>query len=253
MRSATPVHLVSAFLVSAFLFTPSYVSVEAAGRLETTMDQLEVERQLLAGELRQFSSARRTQQGALSRFEAALAAVDASIEGRQVSVESLESLERAVERTESDLDAANRRATRWRHRFQNTLRRTALLETRAEALSRGPGFSSDPLTGRWKLEVDPDSRGGFLDLRFSANLITGFYTLDDGSSASLRGTYSGGTLRLDRVDALRGFDAVWVGEVDLPSRTIAGTWTATELSSGGPVKGSWKATKIDALGAGDVP
>ena len=236
-----------------FFLTTSAPPLPAASLLDTTMAQLELERELLAEELRQFADARREQRRALNRFETALAAVDAAIDGRQVSVEGMEALERRVESAESELEAANRRARRWRNRLQDSLRRTAALETRIEIQSRGPGVRSDPLSGRWRLEVEPDTKKGVLDLRFSANLITGFYALEDGSTASLRGTYSGGTLRLDRVDALRGFDAVWVGEVDLASRTIAGTWTATELSSGGPVRGSWKAIKIDAIGAGDVP
>lgn len=226
---------------------------QGASPMDSTMAQLDLEREILAEQLRQFSDARREQERALNRFQTALAAVDASIEGRQVSVQGLEDLERSVESAEVDLASANRRAARWRHRLQDSLRRTALLETRAEALSRAPGVRSDPLSGRWRIEFGPDSREGFLDLRFSANLISGFYALEDGTTASLRGTYSGGTLRLDRVDALRGFDAVLVGEVDLATRTISGTWTANELSSGGPVTGTFKATKLDAIGSGETP
>ncbi|MCB1037374.1 MAG: hypothetical protein KDD47_26320 [Acidobacteria bacterium] len=257
MRSTAPASSRTSVLVASLaaccLLAVAPARVLAEDLLDTTVAQLEMERELLAEQLRLFADARRQQQLALSRFQTALEGVDSAIEGRQVSVQGLEELERAVEEAEVELTAANRRATRWRQHLQDSLRRTALLENRAEALSRGPGVRVDPLSGRWRLEIEPDAQKGVLDLRFSANLITGFYALEDGSSASLRGTYSGGTLRLERVDALKGFDAVWQGEVDLASRTITGTWTATELSSGGPVQGTWRAVKTDSIGTGETP
>jgi hypothetical protein len=103
----------------------------------------------------------------------------------------------------------------------------------------------DPLSGRWELEVGPDDVEGILTLQLNGTLVSGTYTMEDGSSGSMRGTYSGGRLRLERVDSRRGFDSVWEGEVDAARRTFRGTWVAMELSSGGPVRGTFRGEKIE--------
>ncbi len=207
--------------------------------------ELEVERGLLAEDIRLFSVARAAQKSALARFATALAAVDAKVEGQTVSVAEFEALEAAVAWAEVAAGSTSTLAGEARRRLYGRLRRTAALENRIEALSSDFGVRIDPLSGRWRLELEPDAQPGWVEFRFSANLVTGVYRLDEGGGGSLRGTYSGGRLRLERVDSLRGFDAIWEGEVDVVSRRIQGTWVATELSGGGPARGDWLAVKIE--------
>jgi hypothetical protein len=68
-----------------------------------------------------------------------------------------------------------------------------------------------------------------------------------GSGAgSFRGTYADNHLRLERVDARRGFDSVFLGTVDPATGRLSGTWSANDLASGQPARGDWSANRNGA-------
>lgn len=235
--------LALALICSAWLLATPAVS--AQGLVDYLITELEMERELLAEDLRLYSEARSRQLQSMTEVEEALAAIDGEIEGREVSVLSFEALETAYAEALVQRNASDALTREIRQRIYDRLRRTALLSERVLALGGALAVREDPLSGRWELEVGPDDVEGVLTLQLNGTLVSGTYAMEDGSSGSMRGTYSGGRLRLERVDARRGFDSIWEGEVDIARRTFRGTWMAMELSSGGPVRGTFRGEKIE--------
>ena len=87
------------------------------------------------------------------------------------------------------------------------------------------------MTGRWDVIVNPGNRRGTLRLALDGTLVSGDYVLDGGFRGSVRGTFVGDRLALDRIDAERGFDAKFYGRVTSgAARRIGGTWEGTVIA-----------------------
>lgn len=109
---------------------------------------------------------------------------------------------------------------------------------------RGVG---DPLTGTWRIVMDPGNMEGTLNLVLDGTLVQGTYSLDGGWSGSLRGTLVAGRLRLERIDSELGFAAIYYGALRLRGQVprIDGKWEATQLATGLPSAGGWMAERLD--------
>jgi hypothetical protein len=104
---------------------------------------------------------------------------------------------------------------------------------------------SDPLTGRWEVFINPGARRGFYRLSLDGTILSGDYVLDGGFHGSLRGTFVGDRVMLERIDSERGADAKFYGRLTTaPARRLAGTWEGTQIAPvpvSGPVAGTWAA------------
>jgi hypothetical protein len=104
---------------------------------------------------------------------------------------------------------------------------------------------SDPLTGRWEVFINPGARRGFYRLSLDGTILSGDYVLDGGFRGSLRGTFVGDRVMLERIDSERGTDAKFYGRLTIGAvRRIAGTWDGTQIAPApvsGPVAGTWSA------------
>jgi hypothetical protein len=104
---------------------------------------------------------------------------------------------------------------------------------------------ADPVTGRWQTIIDPGGRRGVYRLVLDGTLVSGDYVLDGGFQGSLRGTFVGERLSIQRIDSERGFDATFYGRLQLQQKRITGTWEATAIAPAiGPVAGTWSATLL---------
>ncbi len=103
----------------------------------------------------------------------------------------------------------------------------------------------DELTGRWTVAQEPGGFTGTFDLRLDGTLITGVYQLSGGWKGSLRGTFIGGDVRMERIDAQQGFVAVYTGRLVSreTEKRLEGTWEATNLAAGMPASGTWVARR----------
>jgi hypothetical protein len=130
-------------------------------------------------------------------------------------------------------------------RLLERVRRIGLLQeeiAKRRLASRRPG---DPVTGRWQTVIDPGGRKGVYRLVLDGTLISGDYVLDGGFRGSLRGTFVGERVSIQRIDSERGFDATFYGRVQPQSKRITGTWEATAIAPAvGPVAGTWSATLL---------
>lgn len=223
-------------IVGSFLLAASLLGGTALGApplrdtgLDALMALLELERRSLGDdvdEIERLASrvARATDQRsrAVSRLATAL---------RDVTADRgfLQSAEDEAAEAQARLSAEEARRQAALDRGAERLRRIASLReeiTRRRALVR----PSDPLTGRWDLTVNPQSRKGVMRLVLDGALVSGDYTLDGGFRGSLRGTFVADKLTLQRIDSERGIDATFYGRLLTDRKLITGTWEATQIA-----------------------
>ncbi len=136
-------------------------------------------------------------------------------------------------------------------RHQDQALRVQALEAALVALmARG---RSRPLDGEWDLVFSPGGTGMWTLVQ-TGTMVAGEYALANGESGSVTGTFAGGRLRLDRVNAALGKDASLDGVVE--GDAVHGTWLAAEFGRGRPEAGTWqarrRATPVPAGEASDV-
>ena len=109
-----------------------------------------------------------------------------------------------------------------------------------------PSTTAGVLTGQWDLIVQP-GLAGTAYLVHQGTLVSGTYELSGGWTGSLRGTVVANRVRLERIDSQLGFAAIFYGEVNLDADpdVIQGRWEATQLATGLPSAGGWRASRKD--------
>jgi hypothetical protein len=130
-------------------------------------------------------------------------------------------------------------------RFVERSRRIASLGEELARRRGAPRGESDPLSGRWSVVIDPGKVTGTYRLRLDGTLISGDYLLAGGFKGSLRGTYVGDRVTLQRIDSERGFDASFYGKLVISQKRITGSWEATAIAPAiGPSAGTWGASWV---------
>lgn len=131
---------------------------------------------------------------------------------------------------------------------ENQALRLGAIEAALQAV--GARSPATPLDGGWNLVLD-GTRRGVLRLTQVGTLVTGDYAMEDGSSGSLNGTFAAGRLRVERVDANAGRDAVLEGA--LTADRLEGTWLATIFGRGVAEAGRWVALRQPEVVTPAVP
>jgi hypothetical protein len=238
--------LILPLLLSIGVWAPA---VQAAQGLEA---EVRVEERLLAADLRAYQEAREQERGALAELEEATARLDAALSApapRSGDAEDLDA-ERQVALAAAEVVA--RRVGELRRRLLERLRRGAALR---EEILRGAALPApaDPITGRWRVEVSSPREAGTFQLRLAGTVVEGTYSFDGGRSGSLRGTYVGNRLSLDRLDGERGLDGLFEGTVDAAAGAVRGFWTPTRLSGGAPGGAGWSGVRVEEPRAEEEP
>jgi hypothetical protein len=219
--------------------TPQLLPTEARALVDA---ELRLERRLLARDLTAYAQARAIEQRERGRFDAAAARLDQLFTGGNLTIEGFENLEAEVRSAGESARAAADRVEELRRRAGERLRRIGALQ---EELAGRPALR-DPVSGHWRVRIGPADRTGTFDLRLSGTLVSGHYSLSDGPSGSLSGTYVDGILTLQRVDSRAGFDVTYTGTVDAAAGRISGRWQGAELANGKPTSGGWTAARQPA-------
>lgn len=225
----------------------------AAAQTATARDAFsagaEVQRALLERDRADYRAARGAEERASEALDEALGAYDRALRPRRPALDDVDSAAGDVVAARATLEIAAARTERLREAIHERLRALEVLARGAptEAATVPPG--SIDLTGRWRVAVAPQGLMGTFHLDQDGAVVTGTYTLTDGSGGSLRGSVAGERLRLDRIDRSSGFDAVYEATVDATEQRIDGTWTPTILSSGGPGGGTWSAVPAASAAA----
>lgn len=239
----------AAWLLACLVLTLLAVSLAPAPAQETTgtasaqiETDLRLERKLLALDLAAYREARALEQRTRDQVAGVVTRLDQTLDGSSVALGTLETvhLELSSARAASQI-AADR--VEWQiQRIEDRLRRIGFLEGEAGR----PAAPRDPVSGTWRVTVQPQNQAGTFELTLNGTLVTGSYRMDAGAAGSFRGTYTDNRLRLERVDATRGFDSVFLGSVDPATGRLSGSWTANDLASGQPARGDWSAVRNGA-------
>ncbi|MHB1045352.1 MAG: hypothetical protein ACYC4P_05025 [Thermoanaerobaculia bacterium] len=232
-------------LVVAARTDPSMESLLVALDLERRArneDVLEVERLT--------SAATRADASAASARERLVDAV----RGGDVQAGDLRDEEERVVEAEARATAAREIRRAAVARLVERVRRIALLQEEVARRRSASRRVADPITGRWEATIDPGARKGSFRLVLDGTLVSGDYTLDGGFRGSLRGTYVGERITIQRIDSERGFDATFYGRVQPQLKRITGTWEATAIAPAiGPVAGTWSAALLPDDEDGGLP
>lgn len=200
--------------------------------------QLRLEQSLLSLDLVGYNEARERARRAQQGVNDVLARLDEALAGDSVSLGTLETLQDSLDAARAASRITEDRLSSQLEKIQERLRRIGLLEGGQTASPR----AADPVTGRWRVAIFPQNLTATYDLRLNGTVVSGSYTIaGSASTGSFRGTYSGGVLRLERVDAAGGFDSVWEGTVG--TDRITGTWMTNRLATGQPNRGDWTAVR----------
>lgn len=167
-----------------------------------------------------------------------------AVRARELGRERLEQLQDDVDRARLRLvqllDETNRRLDEMRRLVgerDEIARRVASLRGRVPQ-------RREPLTGTWEVTWMPAGHTGTFFLDQSGTLVTGQYKLGPAGSGSVQGTFVGGKLFLQRIDAQRGRDAEIEGVLDPDGTRIRGTWQNYEMVHGGLPRGTWTARRV---------
>jgi hypothetical protein len=210
---------------------------EPAAPPAANQTELRLEQRLLSLDLLAYNQTRDRVRAATQRVTDVLGRLDQALASDAVSLGALESLQDELAVARATAHAAEDKLNTQLDKLQERLRRIALLEGDNGA----PERAADPLTGRWRVAILPQSATATFEFRLDGTVVRGTYAIDGGSAGSFRGTLAGGTLRLERIDAQGGTDSVWTGT--LANGRITGTWMSNELVTGQPNRGDWTAVR----------
>jgi hypothetical protein len=231
-----------------YLFLALFVAiwpVTAVGQVaEGLREQVRVREGVLVDQVTGLSDAREELREVWGRYDLqAQNLLRAQAEGE--SVDSLLLREDELRQVEAELLAALAKNQQQLRSMLENRRLIAALADEIRRLSAQVGAGEAPLTGTWRLMVEPDQEGTAY-LQQMGTLVTGTYALSGGFSGSFRGTLVAGKVRLERIDSQIGFAAIFYGRLigEGPNARLQGNWEATQLASGLPSAGSWTGRRI---------
>ena len=234
----------------SLLMVAGFVSVcfGAQPVVEGLREQLRIQQGLLADEIRDMALHRAQLREAWVR----VARETDDLQQAQRQEESLESLKlRDADLREAESELMGHLFALQRLR-KSMLMSQALIAATEEQIQRLEGQVSaegDPLSGTWRMVVEPGNIEGFMSLRLDGTLVQGTYSWSGDWSGSFRGTFVSNKVRLEMIDAQQGFAAILHGKIVRRGRSIQleGTWEGTELAANLPSGGNWFAERIDEL------
>jgi len=233
-------------LVVALLVGSSSLATQSV--TQNLREQLKIQQALLDGETIQLEESQSRLQEAWVRVERESAdLLRAQRQGE--SLESLQLRDEDLRQAESELLMHLFAIQRLRRSMLASRAVIAATEEEIRRLNERVGSDEDPLTGTWRLVMEPGGQEGFAFLRLEGTLVQGTYQLSGDWAGSLRGTYVSRKVRLERIDSQIGFAAILHGRLQQRGDTalLQGSWEATQLASGMPSGGTWVAERVDEL------
>ncbi|HVG07614.1 MAG TPA: hypothetical protein VNM67_07895 [Thermoanaerobaculia bacterium] len=231
--------LAAAFATAQETATTRSAATPAMAQIET---DLRLERKLLSLDLAAYREARALEVRTRDQLTTVTGRLDQALTGTSMSLGTLEGVHMELSSARAASQIAADRVEWQIQRLEDRLRRIGFLEGE----SGRPGTPTDPVSGTWQVTVRPQNQSGTWELALNGTLVSGSYRMNGGAAGSFRGTYADNRLRLERVDATRGFDSVFLGTVDPASGRLSGSWTAQDLASGQPAQGDWSAVRNGA-------
>lgn len=221
-------------------------AVHAQSVVQNLRQQASIQEALLNSDLQELGDGRARMQEAWVRVGRGLADMMAALEQGE-GLDSLKLRDQDLRMVESELMMEIFAVQRLRQKVLEVETLIAITEGEIRRAEGAVGPSADPLSGTWRLVMEPGGQEGRMYLRLDGTLVQGTYRLSGDWSGSLRGSLVSNKVRLERVDSQMGYVATLygrlVGEGD--SARLEGSWEATQLAVGMASGGSWLAEKVD--------
>lgn len=222
---------------------------------QTVVRHLEIEERLTERQIESvaslYRSARAREVAARGRVDELAGDLDRLLASDEPSAGALEDLAASLADARGRAEAAEDEAARLRRELLELLRRRAIVRNELSRVRGGPAGLPDPVTGAWNLELQPGGHRGLLDLTLDGTQVSGTLGLDDGSFGSVRGAFTNGSLRLERVSAEGGLDMVLEGRLDAEDGAFEGTWRPLVLGRGESPGGTWEAVPAEEDGSAE--
>jgi hypothetical protein len=228
-------------LLVGLLAMPALAGAQVADSL---LEQLKIRETILAGQIEDMVEARADLIEAWTRLDQQTGGLmQAQQEGE--TVDSLRLRDEELRQVEMQLLAGVSRTQELRRSMLENRTMLAAISTEVQRLAADVGAADAPLTGTWRMVVEPGQEG-MAFLQQQGTLVSGTYALSGDFSGSFRGTLVAGKVRLERIDSQIGFAAIFYGRLIGRGRNarIQGNWEATQLASGLPSAGTWTATRV---------
>ncbi len=207
-------------------------------------NDLTAESQELAEKIEQYFNARERENDALAEFSRLSRLLDETLGDPHSGRSELINLDTQVKVARERACAYTEETAERRRSMFESMKRVAAMVQELERLGLATDGSTVDVGGWWQVEAQPSDVWGFLELAQDGMLVTGSYRLSNGSEGSMKGTFSGGHLKLEMVDSERGTVGDVEGEIDAESGEIHGTWSTREVGSGRPAAGEWTARRV---------
>jgi len=231
----------SAIVASMCLLAAAVVSGQARDPvLESLRSQLEIEKRTIGLELTKLE---RVQELLRDASERLMRLSSDLLRAQREGEDSGKLAERSIDLGRAEAEVNELIALGQQVRQVVASRRTHIeqIDLEVRRLEGSAQVQADELSGKWNVIVEPGGLRGTFDLRLDGTLVNGTYQLSGGWKGSLRGTFIGGNLRLERIDTQLGFAATYLGRLAGPEadRRLEGSWEATNLAAGMPASGTW--------------
>jgi len=208
--------------------------------------ELALQRRLLAEDLLAYADVRDSERERWRQVDDLKTALDLALAEEELlrdgdALTALRTTEIRLASALGEAENASERSRELRDRIVERVRKIHLVESQLSRLNPEEETVADPLTGRWRVTLKPDLVTGTFDLVLDGTTVTGRFGLSNGRRGSLRGTFTGRSLRLEALERDRGLDAVYDGTLDREQDRITGFWRPMELAggAGGSGGGDW--------------
>jgi len=235
-------------LAATWMALASLAGIAAAQGNETVLEvfktQLDMERRLLGADVAALERLQEQLRGATDRL---LRLNDdllrAEREGEDMT--SFAARSEDIRRAEAEVDELTRAAQHVRNTMGARRGTVDQLQEEIKRLEGSLGTGRDELSGRWSVAIEPGALRGTFELRLDGTLLTGVYQLAGGWRGSLRGTFIGGNVRLERIDSQLGLVAIYTARLATreDERRLEGRWESTNLADGMAQSGTWVARR----------
>ncbi len=218
----------------------------AQGLSQNLRQQMRIQQEVLRNDLLDLQDERARMQEAWVRVERGIADMVAAQEQGE-SLDSLKLRDEDLRVAEAELMMQLVAVQRLRRKLLEGQSLISVTENEIRRLEREVGPGVDPLSGTWRVVMEPGGHEGLMFLQLNGTLIQGTYRLSGDWSGSLRGSLVSDKVRLERVDSQLGFVATLYGNLvgSGDSARLEGSWEATQLAVGMPSGGSWLAERVD--------
>lgn len=130
--------------------------------------------------------------------------------------------------------------------LEESLRRTGQMEQTLDQNRQAKQSGAAPAEGTWELTLFPQKTKAFFVLRQKGTMLEGEFSMEEGFTGSLVGTFVNDKVTVERVDSKLGRAGKYTGRYNPQTGTITGSWFLYDISGPGPVSGEWVANRSES-------